>query len=96
MFAVIWGCKVNEKPEICELQKMYFKPESRGKGYGKLIFDKCLNKARELGYKQCYLESASVLKKAIAIYERNGFNFLDKPMGNTGHYECGVWMIRDL
>ena len=85
-----------ESPGICELQKMYFKPEARGKGWGKLIFDRCLKDAKALGYKQCYLESASVLKAAISIYEKNGFTFLDKPMGNTGHYSCGVWMIRDL
>ncbi|MBT8257919.1 MAG: GNAT family N-acetyltransferase [Bacteroidia bacterium] len=86
----------DEQEDICELQKMYFKPKSRGKGYGKLLFDKCIDRAREMGYKQCYLESASVLKTAISIYERNGFKFLDRPMGNTGHYSCGVWMIKDL
>ena len=86
----------DESKDICELQKMYFKPESRGKGYGKLIFDHCMKRAVALGYKQCYLESASELKAAISIYERNGFTFLDKPMGNTGHYSCGVWMIKDL
>ncbi|MBT8273708.1 MAG: GNAT family N-acetyltransferase [Bacteroidia bacterium] len=82
--------------KVCELQKMYFSPEMRGKGYGKIIFNKCLNKAREFGYEQCYLESASVLKTAIHIYESNGFRHLDTHMGNTGHYACGVWMIKDL
>lgn len=82
--------------DVCELQKMYFSPEVRGKGYGKLMFDKCLDAAKELGYKKCYLESASVLKTAIHIYEKNGFEHLEKPLGNTGHYSCGVWMIKDL
>ena len=86
----------DEEPGICELQKMYFKPESRGKGLGKMVFDECIAKASAMGYKKCYLESASALKKAIAIYEQNGFSFLDAPMGNTGHYACGVWMIKDL
>lgn len=86
----------NFNKDVCELQKMYFSPSVRGKGYGKLMFDKCLVIAKELGYKKCYLESASVLEAAIHIYESKGFEHLGKPLGNTGHYSCGVWMIKDL
>lgn len=81
---------------VCEIQKMYFSPLIRGKGYGKLLFNKCLKSAKNLGYKQCYLESASQLKAAIYIYENNGFKHLKGALGNTGHYSCGVWMIKDL
>ena len=82
--------------EVCELQKMYYSPTIRGKGLGKKMFNKCMQAAKDLGYKKCYLESASQLKTAIHIYENNGFIHLDKPLGNTGHYSCGVWMIKDL
>lgn len=82
--------------KICELQKMYFLPEVRGKGYGKIMFDTCIKAAKDLGYKQCYLESASQLEAAVQMYEKNGFKTLDKPIGKTGHYVCGVWMIKDL
>ncbi len=81
---------------ICELQKMYFSSKVRGKGYGKLMFDKCMKAAKDLGFEKCYLESASILKTAIHIYEKKGFEHLDAPHGNTGHYSCGVWMIKDL
>jgi len=82
--------------EVCELQKMYYSPTIRGKGLGKKMFNKCMQAAKDLGYKKCYLESALQLKSAIHIYENNGFIHLDKPLGNTGHYSCGVWMIKDL
>lgn len=82
--------------DVCELQKMYFLPKIRGKGYGRLLFNKCLDTARQMGYKRCYLESASQLKAAINIYKKSGFKHLDAPLGNTGHYACGVWMIKDL
>ncbi|MCL4116225.1 UNVERIFIED_CONTAM: hypothetical protein GTU68_054112, partial [Idotea baltica] len=82
--------------EVCEIQKMYFAKELRGKGLGKLMFEKCMEAAKDLGYKKCYLESASQLKAAIHIYEVFGFKHLDKPLGNTGHFSCGVWMIKDL
>lgn len=82
--------------DVCEIQKMYFSPKVRGQGYGKMLFNKCLQTAKVLGYKKCYLESASQLKAAIHIYESYGFSHLAKAMGNTGHYSCGVWMIKDL
>ncbi|MCF6347235.1 MAG: GNAT family N-acetyltransferase [Flavobacteriaceae bacterium] len=81
---------------ICELQKMYFAPEARGKGYGKVMFDKCIGAAKKFDYTQCYLESAGSLKAAIHIYEKNGFKHLKGSLGGTGHYSCGVWMLKDL
>ena len=81
---------------ICELQKVYFTPSARGKGYGKIISNKCMEAAKTLGYEQCYLESASQMKVAISIYEKAGFKHLDKAFGETGHFSCGVWMIKDL
>ena len=86
----------NFEEDVCELQKMYFSSKIRGKGYGKLIFEKCLQSAKEIGYNKCYLESASILKTAIHIYEKYRFKHLEKPLGSTGHYSCGVWMIKEL
>lgn len=82
--------------EVCEIQKMYFSDKIRGKGYGRTLFEKCLQAAKDLGYKQCYLESAPQLKAAIHIYESYGFKHLKGALGNTGHFSCGVWMIRNL
>ena len=82
--------------DTCELQKMYFHPKARGKGYGKILFDKCMKEATDLGFKFCYLESASQLKSAIRLYKMNGFKHLEKPLGNTGHVICGVWMLKNL
>ncbi len=81
---------------ICELQKMYFSPKVRGLGLGKKMIETCLQAAKDFGYETCYLESASQLKAAIHIYEISGFTHLDGPLGNTGHYSCGVWMTKQL
>jgi len=89
--------KLNKNEDnICELQKMYFSPVIRGKGYGKSLFHKCLKAAKNFGYEKCYLESGFDLEAAIHIYEKNGFVHLDTPIGNTGHFSCGVWMIKDI
>ena len=81
---------------VCELQKMYFSSKVRGKGFGKKMFETCLQAAKKFGYETCYLESASQLKAAIHIYEEFGFEHRTEPLGNTGHYSCGVWMTKTL
>lgn len=81
---------------VCELQKMYFSPKVRGQGFGKQLFDTCLKAAKDFGFETCYLETASQLKAAIHIYEDFGFEHRTEPLGNTGHYSCGVWMTKVL
>lgn len=81
---------------VCELQKMYFLPEARGRGVGSEMMKKCLEFAREAGYKQCYLETLPYMESARKLYARTGFQSLDKPMGDTGHYNCTMWMIKDI
>lgn len=60
-----------------ELRKMYFDRSIRGRGLGKLILAKMIEKARNLGYLCIYLETASVLKQAVHIYEGAGFKPVD-------------------
>jgi putative acetyltransferase len=86
----------NHDGNICEFQKMYFLPEARGKGLGSKLIDVCLEKAKEFGFEQCYLETMPYMNAAQALYKKNGFISLDKPVGNTGHYSCNVWMLKDL
>lgn len=83
-------------PEVCELVKIYLLPEARGKGTGRLLIEKCLEFACEAGYRRVYLESLPELKKAIHVYEQFNFTHLAGPMGNTGHFGCDVWMIKEL
>ena len=47
----------NSTENICELQKMYFLQEARGKGIGFQMLQKCIEKATEFGYQKCYLET---------------------------------------
>ncbi len=81
---------------VCELQKMYFLPIARGRGIGTRMIDRCLEAAAELGYTHCYLETMSYMDAAQKLYKRYGFNTLKAPMGDTGHYACGVHMLKEL
>lgn len=59
--------------ETIELRKMYFAKELRGHGYGKKALARMIERAKELGFKRMYLETASVLKEAVHLYEKFGF-----------------------
>ena len=83
-------------PFTCELVKMYLLQNARGVGLGKLMIEKCLAFAKESGYKQIYLETMPELKQALKTYAKFGFRYIDKPLGNTGHFGCELWMLKDL
>lgn len=82
--------------DTCELVKMYLRNTARGFGIGKLLIEKCIEFAVATGFKNIYIESMPELKKALSIYEKFGFSYLEGPMGNTGHFGCDVWMIKEL
>ena len=80
----------------CELVKMYLHKDARGKGLGRLLIEECLNRAKANGYTQCYLETMPELKQALKVYELFGFEYLDGPLGNSGHFGCDRWMLKKL
>lgn len=81
---------------ICELQKMYFLEEARGLGLGTKMINICLEKAKDFRFDKCYLETMTYMKAAQKLYLKNEFEYLDGPLGNTGHYSCPVHMLKDL
>ena len=86
----------NSEENICELQKMYFLQEARGKGIGFEMIQKCLQKAKEFGYEKCYLETLPEMINAQKLYMKVGFEYLCEPLGGTGHTSCPVWMLKSL
>jgi putative acetyltransferase len=82
--------------DTCELVKMYLLPQARGMGLGRTLIEKCIEQAKEKGYKKIYLESMPELKQALKVYEKFGFEYLKGPMGNSGHTGCSLWMLKSL
>jgi len=86
----------NEAFEICELQKMYFDLSMRGKGIGSIMIEKCLQFAKENKFKLCYIETMPNMLDAQKLYLKYGFEYINSPMGNTGHSACPIWMTKSL
>lgn len=86
----------NYEGNVCELQKMYFLEEARGRGLGSIMMQRCLETARDFNFKQCYIETMPFMNAAQKLYKRTGFKYIDGPMGDTGHYSCPVHMLMSL
>jgi putative acetyltransferase len=80
----------------CELVKMYLLPEVRGLGLGKRLIEEALTAARSAGFTHVYIETMPELSKAMSVYEKFGFTYLDKQLGSSGHFGCKIWMLKDL
>jgi GNAT superfamily N-acetyltransferase len=61
------------RPGICEIKRMYIKPEYRGRGVGKAFLQHLLEKGREFGFYQAYLETGRFMNVAQNMYRSFGF-----------------------
>lgn len=80
---------------VCELQKMYLLKDCRGRGYGKQLLEACLSFARENGFSACYLETLPGMDAARIMYDKAGFRQVNTRMGNTGHFSCDIWLLKE-
>lgn len=81
-------------PYDYELAKMGVAPEMQGRGIGYLLGRSIIDKARELGGKTLYLESNTVLKPAMRLYEKLGFRQID--LIPSPYSRCNIQMVLDL
>ena len=85
-----------EDENICEMQKLFIIPEARGKNLGKKLVELFLSEAAKDRYKEMYLETVKQMKEATRLYEKYGFKHLTGPKGSTGHFQCSVFMTKEL
>ena len=97
---ILGGCGIYPTPglpaQYAELVKFYLSSPHRGRGIGYKLMERSVHSAVELGYTHLYLESFPELKNAVTMYERFGFKPLARALGNSGHYACTIWMVKEL
>lgn len=86
---------LDDTNEVCELQKMYCLKEARGTGLAHQLIKLALEYSKK-HYRKCYLETLSNMVAANKFYAKYGFEKLDRPYLDTGHYACDVWYIKNL
>jgi putative acetyltransferase len=70
------GCVALHKIEdgICEMKRLYLRSQFRGKGLGRVLAERIITEARQIGYQRMRLDTVEpVMKDAVAMYRRFGF-----------------------
>jgi putative acetyltransferase len=64
---------ISRGEKAVEIRKMYLASACRGRGLGKFLLHQLEQTIAEKGFQQIWVETASVLKEAVQLYERNGY-----------------------
>lgn len=96
---IVGGCGIYPTSGLpdgfAELVKLYLLKEVRGMGLGKQLMQRCMEEAEHF-YTHLYLETTPELSNAIGLYESLGFKTIKSRLGESGHFSCNVWMVKNL
>lgn len=59
--------------DVCEMKRLYIKPQFRGKGIGRALVQKIIELASAKNYKKMRLDTISSMEAAIKLYQMMGF-----------------------
>ena len=92
----VFGCIALREMEtgICEMKRLYVEPEHRGMSAGKMLVERLIQEARDLGYKRMRLDTVPSMSSARALYISTGFRNIEayrhNPVVGTTYMELDL------
>lgn len=80
---------------VCEMKRLYLRPEARGRGLGNILIEKIIEAARSIGYQKLRLDThPPKMGKAVSLYESHGFRpippYYDNPHSDVLFMELSL------
>lgn len=92
----IVGCVAVRKLEdgVCEMKRLFVKPEARGTGLGRQLAQEIILVAQKLGYSLMRLDTLDRLTEAMHLYEALGFQrtepYYENPLVGVVYWELDL------
>ena len=79
---------------VCEMKRLYVRPEARGLGLGEKLVKLSLDEAKKIGYKYMKLDTLPFLNSALNLYKKLGFYEIEKY--NESPMDTSIFLCYDL
>ncbi|MEA5014309.1 MAG: GNAT family N-acetyltransferase [Candidatus Limiplasma sp.] len=92
----IAGCAAMRQidAEYCEMKRLYVRPEFRGNQIGRILIQRIIEDAKEIGYKHIRLDTFPFMESAMRMYHQYAFYEIERYNDNPA--STAVYMQKDL
>jgi ribosomal protein S18 acetylase RimI-like enzyme len=90
------GCVAvrDRNTDVCEMKRLYVKPQHRRTGLGRRLAESAIGHARQLRYARMVLDTLPSMSAARFLYESLGFReiegYYQNPLGDVRYLACSL------
>ncbi|SHJ79628.1 Acetyltransferase (GNAT) family protein [Shimia gijangensis] len=81
------------RPDAAELKRMYVRPEARGTGLGKRLFEMRMAEARAMGCTRLYADTVKGNREMLRMYEKMGFSYIPRYPENANDPDMAPYLV---
>lgn len=81
------------REDAAEMKRMYVRPEARGTGLGRRLFEGRIAEARRMGLKWLFADTVKGNRPMLGMYEKLGFSYIDRYPENANPEEFARYLV---